>query len=54
MIGTGTVGTGCILELSLVHGGEAYPWLQPGDEVTLSVDRIGAVTNLVTDPASRS
>src|SRR5687768_16239142 len=26
VIGSGTVGTGCILELSLVHGGDAYPW----------------------------
>lgn len=27
IIGSGTCGTGCILELSLVHGSEAYPWL---------------------------
>ena len=33
IIGSGTVGTGCILELSRVHGSEAYPWLAPGDNV---------------------
>jgi len=47
VIGSGTCGTGCILELSLVHGGAEYPWLQPGDEVTLSVDRLGTVTNRI-------
>lgn len=47
VIGSGTCGTGCILELSLVHGAEAYPWLTPGDEVTLEVEGIGAVTNRV-------
>ena len=35
VIGSGTCGTGCILELALVHGADAYPWLQPGDEVVL-------------------
>jgi 2-keto-4-pentenoate hydratase/2-oxohepta-3-ene-1,7-dioic acid hydratase in catechol pathway len=41
VIGSGTCGTGCILELSLVHGEEAYPWLRPGDEVTLEVEHLG-------------
>src|SRR3954467_13829218 len=35
VIGSGTVGTGCILELSQVHGGERFPWLRPGDRVEL-------------------
>ncbi|QJY49686.1 fumarylacetoacetate hydrolase family protein [Pseudonocardia broussonetiae] len=43
LIGSGTVGTGCILELSRVHGAEAYPWLRPGDRVRLEVDGLGAV-----------
>ena len=47
VIGTGTCGSGCILELSLVHGTDAYPWLQPGDEVALSVDRLGSLRNRV-------
>ena len=49
VIGSGTCGTGCILELALVHGGEAYPWLQPGDEVTLHVDELGALRNRVVE-----
>jgi 2-keto-4-pentenoate hydratase/2-oxohepta-3-ene-1,7-dioic acid hydratase in catechol pathway len=45
VIGSGTCGTGCILELALVHGSDAYPWLQPGDEVVLTVDRLGSLRN---------
>lgn len=47
VIGSGTVGTGCILELSLVHGSERYPWLQPGDQVTLEVEQLGAIRSRV-------
>ena len=43
VIGSGTVGTGCILELALVHGNEKYPWLKPGDEVRLEVEQLGAI-----------
>ncbi|MEJ2867993.1 fumarylacetoacetate hydrolase family protein [Actinomycetospora sp. OC33-EN08] len=43
LIGSGTVGTGCILELSRVHGADAYPWLAPGDRVHLEVEGLGAV-----------
>ncbi len=43
LIGSGTVGTGCIAELQAVHGDEAYPWLQAGDEVRLEADRLGAI-----------
>jgi 2-keto-4-pentenoate hydratase/2-oxohepta-3-ene-1,7-dioic acid hydratase in catechol pathway len=48
LIGSGTCGTGCILELSLVHGVDRYPWLQPGDVVELSVERLGTLRNTVT------
>ena len=47
VIGSGTCGTGCILELSLVHGSEQYPWLQAGDVVELSVERLGTLRNRV-------
>lgn len=43
VIGSGTVGTGCILEL----GSDHVPWLQPGDEVELEVERLGILRNLV-------
>jgi 2-keto-4-pentenoate hydratase/2-oxohepta-3-ene-1,7-dioic acid hydratase in catechol pathway len=50
VIGSGTVGTGCILELSTVHSPEEYPWLKPGDEVRLEADLLGAITARITDP----
>lgn len=43
IIGSGTVGTGCILEQQLTHGSEAYPWLQHDDEVVVEVEQLGAV-----------
>jgi 2-keto-4-pentenoate hydratase/2-oxohepta-3-ene-1,7-dioic acid hydratase in catechol pathway len=47
IIGSGTVGTGCILELSTVHGTEAYPWLQPGDTVQLEVEQLGVIESAI-------
>jgi 2-keto-4-pentenoate hydratase/2-oxohepta-3-ene-1,7-dioic acid hydratase in catechol pathway len=47
VLGSGTCGTGCILELSLVHGAEKYPYLQPGDEVELEVSGLGVLANRV-------
>jgi len=41
VIGSGTVGTGCILE----HGDER--WLQSGDEVELEVEGIGILRNRI-------
>jgi fumarylacetoacetate (FAA) hydrolase len=49
VIGSGTVGTGCILELGLVHGHERYPWLTAGDEVELEVTGIGVLANRVAE-----
>lgn len=47
----GTVGTGCILELSAVGGPEAYPWLKPGDQVRLEVDRLGVIGSTIRPSA---
>jgi 2-keto-4-pentenoate hydratase/2-oxohepta-3-ene-1,7-dioic acid hydratase in catechol pathway len=47
VIGSGTCGTGCILELSAVHGSAAYPWLRPGDRVELEVEVLGTLANTV-------
>jgi 2-keto-4-pentenoate hydratase/2-oxohepta-3-ene-1,7-dioic acid hydratase in catechol pathway len=47
VIGSGTVGTGCILELSRVHGDDAYPWLQPGDSVRLEVEHVGVIESKI-------
>lgn len=45
LIGSGTVGTGCIVEFP--EG--TYPWLQPGDEVTLEIERLGRLSNRVEE-----
>ena len=43
VIGSGTVGTGCLLEITKAQG----PWLQKGDLVELEIDRIGILRNKV-------
>lgn len=43
VIGSGTVGTGCLLELTKFQG----PWLQHGDIVELEIERIGILRNTV-------
>ncbi len=48
IIASGTVGTGCILELSAVHGATAYPWLAPGDVVRVDIERLGTVAARIT------
>jgi fumarylacetoacetate (FAA) hydrolase len=44
VIGSGTVGTGCILELTPEKAGG---WLKPGDSVELSIERLGTLRNRV-------
>lgn len=48
VIGSGTVGTGCLLELTKAQG----PWLQPGDVVELEVERLGILRNVVGEKSS--
>jgi 2-keto-4-pentenoate hydratase/2-oxohepta-3-ene-1,7-dioic acid hydratase in catechol pathway len=50
VIGSGTVGTGCILELSAVHGADAHPYLRPGDVVELEVEGIGVLRTPIGPP----
>ncbi len=46
VLGSGTVGTGCILELTPeVVGG----WLKPGDVVELEIEHIGVLTNRIVE-----
>jgi 2-keto-4-pentenoate hydratase/2-oxohepta-3-ene-1,7-dioic acid hydratase in catechol pathway len=47
VIGSGTVGSGCIIELSGLHGSQAYPWLAVGDEVRLEVELLGEIVATV-------
>ncbi len=44
LIGSGTVGTGCITEFP--EG--VHPWLEVGDEVTLQIEALGSLTNRVS------
>jgi fumarylacetoacetate (FAA) hydrolase len=45
IIGSGTCGTGCILEL----GTERHRWLQPGDLVEMGVERLGTQHNRIVE-----
>jgi fumarylacetoacetate (FAA) hydrolase len=47
VVGSGTVGTGCLLELTKFQG----PWLQPGDVVELEIDGIGVLRNQIQQKA---
>jgi fumarylacetoacetate (FAA) hydrolase len=46
VIGSGTVGTGCLLEL---NGSKITDnqWLQPGDQVSLAIERLGVLENTI-------
>jgi fumarylacetoacetate (FAA) hydrolase len=49
VLGSGTVGTGCILELTPEAVGG---WLRPGDVVELTIERIGTLRNPVVQRPS--
>ena len=51
VIGSGTVGSGCLLELTAGQG----PWLRPGDVVELEIEGLGVLANTVgpSTPAVR-
>jgi fumarylacetoacetate (FAA) hydrolase len=43
VIGSGTVGTGCLLELTKFQG----PWLNHGDVIELEIEQIGVLRNTI-------
>lgn len=43
ILGSGTVGSGCLLELTQGQG----PWLKAGDDVELEIERLGRLRNVV-------
>jgi 2-keto-4-pentenoate hydratase/2-oxohepta-3-ene-1,7-dioic acid hydratase in catechol pathway len=47
VFGSGTVGTGSLLEL----GQEVHPWLGPGELVELEVERLGVLRNRIIETA---
>jgi fumarylacetoacetate (FAA) hydrolase len=56
VIGSGTVGTGCFLELNgtgLLNDPNFKPqWLQEGDEVVMEIDGLGKLTNKIVKEES--
>jgi fumarylacetoacetate (FAA) hydrolase len=52
VIGSGTVGTGCFLEL---NGSKVTDdqWLRPGDTVSLAIEGLGTLTNRIVEDSSR-
>jgi 2-keto-4-pentenoate hydratase/2-oxohepta-3-ene-1,7-dioic acid hydratase in catechol pathway len=51
VLGSGTVGRGCLLELSILFGEDKYPWLQPGDIVECEIERLGKTIGRITPGA---
>ena len=52
LVGSGTVGSGCLLEVGEERLGR---WLEPGDEVTLRIERLGELrTPIITRATGRS
>ena len=48
VLGSGTVGTGCLMELQNIElGTQVQPWLQPGDLVELEIEGIGVLRNSI-------
>ena len=48
VIGSGTVGSGCFLELNgskITHD----QWLRPGDVVSLTIDGLGTLTDTIVE-----
>jgi 2-keto-4-pentenoate hydratase/2-oxohepta-3-ene-1,7-dioic acid hydratase in catechol pathway len=51
VFGSGTCGTGCILELAATHGEDRYPWLAEGDLVEVEIAGLGRLGNVVAPRA---
>jgi 2-keto-4-pentenoate hydratase/2-oxohepta-3-ene-1,7-dioic acid hydratase in catechol pathway len=52
VLGSGTVPTGCLIEHYALAPDSFRGWLQPGDEVRLEVERLGALTHRVVAGAA--
>jgi 2-keto-4-pentenoate hydratase/2-oxohepta-3-ene-1,7-dioic acid hydratase in catechol pathway len=50
VFGSGTVGTGSLLEL----GQDVHRWLRPGDEVELEIERLGTLRNRIIESPKSS
>jgi 2-keto-4-pentenoate hydratase/2-oxohepta-3-ene-1,7-dioic acid hydratase in catechol pathway len=52
LIGSGTCQGGCILELSIRHSPDKFPYLTAGDHVSLKIETLGEITATI-QPARR-
>ncbi len=52
VIGSGTVGTGCFLELN-GSGITKDQWLRPGDVVSLAIDGLGTLTHTIVEDSEK-
>jgi fumarylacetoacetate (FAA) hydrolase len=50
LIGSGTVGTGCLLE---IRDEKLKRYLEPGDTVTLAIERLGSLTTPIVERPAR-
>ena len=50
LLGSGTVGSGCLLEVGEERFGR---WLEPGDEVTFRIERLGELRTPITERPER-
>jgi fumarylacetoacetate (FAA) hydrolase len=50
LLGSGTVGSGCLLE---VKDDTLGRWLEPGDEVVLGIERLGELRTPIVERPSR-
>jgi fumarylacetoacetate (FAA) hydrolase len=47
VLGSGTCGTGCLLEWRMTGHRDTHPWLRPGDVVELEVEHVGVLSNTI-------
>ena len=47
VIGSGTCGSGALIEVRARRGADDYPWLKPGDQIDLTVQGIGTLSNKI-------
>lgn len=47
VLGSGTFGYGCLMELTGLYGEERCPWLRPGDEVAIEITGLGRIANRI-------
>lgn len=50
VIGSGTVGWGCLLEWDISAQDRFPGWLKPGDRVELEIERIGTLDHTIAEP----